>query len=414
MKNVIIFNNRSLRFYDFKELKNNYDLRISAVVFNESFQSLSADVKESLDNIYVLPDVISLYKSLESFPKDILNTIVQDEVKVFPNTWVVAADELNNLELSILRDKYSLSGTPYPIILNFRDKGIQKEVLKKQNFHLPKFVALHRQKLKNSIEVVYKELNFLLGSPFIVKPLDMFGTIGVEKIESYEQFFDYFAKFPNFSDFIAEEFIHGQLYHCDFIIYNDQYVFAEVSEYLQNGLAFIKGYNHGSLLLTFGNPIRSSIIEFCKKANAFLGLRSGCGHFEVFVTKEGKIVFLEAAARPAGSMVPLVFSKTFKKNYMNAALLAEIEESPGSFPCPLEYHFWVSFPKKAGVVKALKVPPLQSSHQLDWFIKEGDFLDKPSLSLVERSGMLLAHNQNYQILKNDFYSLKYFEALETQ
>lgn len=412
MKNVILLNNRSLHFYDFKELKNNYDLRISAVVFDTAYKTLSNEVKEGLDEIHVLPDTASPEQKFPSFPEDFLCSLIEKELAKFKNTWIVAADELNNLTASFLREKYSLPGAAYSVILNYRDKAVQKKLLNQGGIRIPKFMALEKKDFKNRIKPIYKQLVHILNLPFIVKPTDMFGTIGVEKIESYEQFHNYFIKFSHFSKFIAEEFIKGQLYHYDFIIKENEHIFDGVSEYLYNGLAFIDGSNHGSLLLLPDNLIRLSIIEFGKKANSFLGLKSGCGHFEVFITEEKEIIFLEAAARPAGSMVPLVFSRTFQRNYLNAALLAEINEDPGIFHEPIEYYFWSFFPRQLGIIRSLNPLPLESSYSVEWFITVGDILHKPS-SIAEKAGILLAKNKNYKVLKDDFYLLRNFIAIET-
>ncbi len=411
MKNVILLNNRSLHLYDFKELKNNCDLRISAVVFDTAYNDLSNEVKESLDEIHILPDIASDQQKFPAFPEDFLCSLIEKEQAQFKDTWIVAADELNNLTASFLRNKYNLPGTTYPIILNYRNKTLQKNLLNQSGICIPRFMALERKDFVGKIKSSYKQIVHTLNLPFIIKPNDMFGTIGVEKIKSYKQFYNYLNKFFHFSNFIVEEFIYGQLYHYDFIIKKNEYIFTEVSEYLHNGLSFLEGYNHGSLLVTPDDPIRSSIIKFCKKANALLGIKSGCGHFEVFVTKEGEIVFLEAAARPAGSMVPLVFTRTFQKNYLNAAFLAEINENPGIFYEPIEYYFWSFFPRKLGIISSFNPPPLKSPYSVEWFIAIGDILHKPS-SIAEKAGILLAKNKNYKVLKADFYLLRNFMAVE--
>lgn len=413
MKNVIIFKSSNLDFYDFQELKRNHDLRLSVVTFNRTFQSLSLDTRKILDNIYVLPDIPSPYETLEAFPRETLDFIIKGEIKTFPNTWLISADEFNSLTVSFLREKYNLPGISYSIALNFRDKYIQKKVLKNNGIKVPKFVNLNKKKYQTKMEITYENFKNSLGSPFIIKPFNMFGTIGVEKIQSYDQFCNYLFKTSNFFNFIAEEFISAPLYHCDFIIQDDKYIFAEVCEYLHNGLSFLNGCNHGSLLLTPDNPLRSSIIHFCKKVNSILGLKSGSGHFEVFVTNEQELIFLEAAARPAGSLVPLVLSKTFQRNYMNAALLAEIEENPGVFRYPLEYYFWASFPVKPGIVKIFRLPPIKSSYDIKWFVNTGDVLHKPS-SIANKSGIILVRNKNYKILISDFYSLRNFDLIEIE
>jgi len=410
MKNILIFKSSNLDFFDFKDIKKNHNLRLSAVLFNNAFQALSAEIKDVLDNIYILPDIPSSYRTLESFPEEALDSIIKSEVKLFPNTRLFSADEFNNLTVACLREKYGLPGTSYATILNFRDKFIQKRKLRRGGIKVPKFSSIKKSIHEQEIEIHYENFKYSLGLPFIIKPLKMFGTIGVEKIGSYNQFYDYLTKPSIFSDFIVEEFIGATLYHCDFLVQDNKYIFTEVCEYLHNGLSFLNGFNHGSLILTPDNPLRSSVINFCKKASSILGLKSGSGHFEVFVTKDQELIFLEAAARPAGSLVPLIFTKMFENNYMNAALLAEIEENPGSFSNPLQYYFWTLLPVKLGIVKSLYAPPIKSPYDIEWFVKIGDVLHKPC-SIANKSGAVLVRNENYELLRTDFYSLKYFEAI---
>lgn len=413
MKNIILLNNRSLHLYDFKELKNEYNLRIAAVIFDSAYINLSDNIKKSLDDIYILPKPISKQK-LTSFPEVLLHPIVEKELCNFKNTWIVTVDELSVLVAASLREKYSLLGPSYSVISNYKDKVKQKEILSKGGIRTPKFLPVERDFNNEKIESIYHNLAQRLKIPFILKPTNMGGTTGVEKIKTYDDFCNYLVKFDDFTHLIAEEFIDEKLYHCDFIIQKGKYVFIEVSEYLYNGLAYVThGYNHGSLPLMSDNSIRAPIINFCKKANSLLGLKSGCAHFEVFVTREKEIVFLEAAARPAGSGVPLVFTQMFKRNYMNAALLAEISEKIEDFNDPEEYCFWSCFARKPGIINKLKAPLLKSTNQLEWYVKVGD-ASIASSSVVEKAGMLLAHNTNYEILKDDFYSMKAFKAIEVQ
>ncbi|MCE3230500.1 MAG: uncharacterized protein K0R52_428 [Alphaproteobacteria bacterium] len=412
MKNIIIFKNRDFSFYDFNKIKTKHKLRLSIVTFKNSFSDLSEDNKNSLDNIYLLDDNLhSLFDS--PLPEEKLYGIIKKEIQFIQDTWIVAADELNILTAASLRKKFNLTGSPSSIILNYRNKAQQKKVLSQAGIRIPKFIPIKRSYENENIELLYIQLKQYLKEPFILKPVEMGGSTGVERIETYDGFIEYFKKFKNFSSLIAEELINGQLYHCDFIIQGGNYVFSEVSEYIHNGLSFLKGYNHGSLLLIPCNPLRLPIIEFCKKANSVLGLKSGCAHFEVFVTNKKEIIFLEAAARPAGSLVPLVFTKTFKTNYMNAALLAEIDEDPGIFNSPNEYYFWTVFPKKPGIVKKLKYLHLQSPYDLKWLVNVGNILDKP-LSVSDKSGFLVANNKNYEVLKSDFYFLRKFDAIEIE
>lgn len=414
MKNVILLNNRSLHLYDFEDLKNNYDLRICAVVSRKYYEDLTDKVKKNIDKIYILPEPLDQGDNFSPFQQELLAPIIEENLSEFKNTYIIGADELNTLTAASLREKYHLPGSPLSLIRNYRNKGIQKTKLSNSNIKTPKFFSLSKDHTKNKINI-FNKIKEKLDLPFILKPINMFISIGVEKINSYNQFCNYFEEFSYFSDFIAEEFINGQLYHCDFIIQNNNYLFAEVSEYLFNGLSFLNGCNHESLLLTSDNPLRSSIINFCKEANSILGLKTGCGHFEVFVTKEQELIFLEAAARPAGSLVPLVFSKMFKKNYMNSALLVEIQEEVKSFPLnkPEEYYFWIFFPSQGGRITKLRYPLLQSHYEIEWLVSKNDILS-PAASLKDKTGFVIVKNHDYSVLRSDFYFIREFHAIEAE
>jgi hypothetical protein len=412
MKNILLLNNRSLHLYDFKELRNKYNLRISAVVFDTAYGDLSDIVKDSLDKVHIIPCPTSSQKYI-SFPEELLCPLVENELNKYKNTWIVTVDELSVLTAASLREKYKLLGPSHSVILNYKSKSVQKEILAQSGIRIPRFVSLEANLIKDKTELTFNYLVQELKSPFILKPTDMGGTIGVEKIDTYGEFCEYLERYDYFSDLIAEEYIEGKLYHCDFIMQEGKYIFAQVCEYLFNGLAYVNGLNHGSLPLILNDPMRAPIIEFCKKANSALGLKFGCFHFEVFVTKDSEIIFLEAAARPAGSGVPLAYTQMFKRNYMNSGLLAEIQESCEIFKNPEEYCFWACFPKKAGMITDLHVPALRSSYHMDWYVELRQTAAASS-SVVDKAGMLLAHNQNYAILKDDFYSMKNFKALEVE
>ena len=285
-------------------------------------------------------------------------------------------------------------------------------MLSKHNINTPNFLGLKKNDVLLNKEKSYHNIKNFLGLPFILKPINMGGTVGVKSIKNYKSFYRYFQQEDCYTDLIAEEFIDGQLYHCDFIFQNNETLFSEVSEYLWNGLSFLNGKNHGSIILQKENLLKLEIIDFCKNANSKLGLKSGCVHFEVFVKNNKEIVFLEAAARPAGSMVPVVFNEMFQTNFLNNALLAEIGEETQRFADLKNYYFWILLAKQQGIISEIKEPSLRSSYKINWNVELNDHI-KESTSIFEKSGSLIANNNNYEILKEDFNIFKTFKSIVT-
>ena len=409
MKNVLILNNRALDYYDFQELKLKHPLKIFCVVTENYYQKLSQKTKTDVDHFFILPPQ-SLLEPIP-FPIEDVRQIIRDNFNLKRDYFFInCADEINLGLAARLREEFNLFGAKSALIKKFRHKSIQKAELHLRGIHVPKYRALAYYELK--YKDTYKNLCAQLGIPFILKPDDHFGSVKVQKIQSQAEFNGYIAELGPYKYFSAEEFIEGRLYHCDLITQNNQTLFAQSSEYFFNGLSYINGTIHGSIPLLSDNSLNAQLIQYAEKVNHILGLENGCSHHELFVTSDRNIVYLESAARPPGSLVPLIHKNCFGINFLNASLELDCNLAVTSFRTePRVYQLWSMFPSQSGVIKGIALPILKSKFYLDLFVKTKS-VSRKSASLLEQAANLIAINSNYSDLYEDFAILKAHKLLD--
>lgn len=101
MKNVILLNSRSLHLYDFEELKKNYSIKISILIFEEQAKHLPDNIKNFVDKIYIVPPKIMVFDPI--FSEEGVRKVLHHVDHKAEETWLVASDELHNLPAAFLR-----------------------------------------------------------------------------------------------------------------------------------------------------------------------------------------------------------------------------------------------------------------------------------------------------------------------
>lgn len=406
---VLLLNNRTTAFYDFEALQKDFGILPILVMNRPSYESLPLSVKRKISRIHIIELGDQKPDPVYAFPYDEIAHLFEKERQNYPELSIIGADEMSTLIAAQVRSTFQIPGTSLHIINVYRNKITQKKKLQECGIVVPAFAEVDLHQVRD-FSLCFNELRTKLGDGFIIKPALSSATVGVKRVGSAQDLKNYQDSFAHMGPSIAESFISGQLYHVDFIIQSGTYIFEEVCEYVWNGLSFVSGKNHGSLMLSGHHPLRERILSFAREANDALGLTNGCVHMEIFVTSEQEIFFLEAGPRPAGSLVPYVYSQTYKRPFMNAALLAEIGIPQDKFTSAHLHGFWGLFPKINGSIVAKHVPEMQSPNTIEWFVDVGESVCHPS-SIAEKAGQITAFSANHTELRQDFESLRTFQAL---
>ncbi len=412
MKTAIFLVTSSLiENYDLKKLKQISQAEFILITTDSILALLSEETVKCFDHLYtatILSD--DPYQALlRPLSYDAVKKIFVEHLlpQRFPNDMrIICNNEVNVGLAARIRDDFLIPGVKIQQINAYRDKTLMKEILLKDGIKVPTFVKLPNSLNKTSL-IVFDNLTRILGLPFIIKPIDSMGTIGVALIHNFEDYLFFFEKIysPLFS-YEAEQFIEGELFHCDSLMYNGELLLSICSKYMRPGLSIHDGVSRGSIPLRISDPLRNIIIDFTKKVLSSLGNVNGASHLELFITPNHELVFLEIGARTPGALVVPVYLKTFGINLLNEDFCLQMD-----IPQPLKienktYAFWCRFPEREGVVKNIYRPKLKSKNSITWNLKKGTVMKKAS-SIGSSAADFLVENANYDILLEDFNYLKY-------
>lgn len=319
--------------------------------------------KQELDR---LPDSISSHFSLQ-FPVSISaddgviieyvnNEIVEIIASIrqsYSTVDFICFDE-GNVELADTLRQNSQSNQN---LERFRDKIEMKRWLKKRNIPTPFFIETI------SGNQGFDEISSKVGTPFVVKPKRSAGSNNIYIIRSEDDFLEVSSSVAgSLNGYEAEEYIDGDLYHCDIALWMGKSIFAECTEYLCPTIDFQSGSPLGGKVMDTNCPLRERLVEFAKISLKALQPSDGVYHMEIFVrnneTKD--LVFLEVGARPPGMLVTTMYENATGINLLNLDILIQTRSVPSDFSFSRQKHaFYLVYPKRNGRVQDLNTP---SSH----------------------------------------------------
>jgi biotin carboxylase len=236
---------------------------------------------------------------------------------------VIACQERDLERAAELREVLGLDGTRAGEVAAYRDKLEMKRLAAEAGLavaaHAPissagaleRFVAGH-------------------GLPVVVKPRRGAGSVGLTVLHTRPELAEFLAAGGaddgDARGLLAEEFVHGPMYHLDGFSSGGRIVTMWPSRYLYSLATFAQ--DHGGrmdVMLSPDDPLTPSLIEFGERTLAAL---PSPGHFafhiEVFHAPDGRLVLCEAACRAGGASIREVHRAAFGFDPAEAAVRAEL------------------------------------------------------------------------------------------
>jgi biotin carboxylase len=133
------------------------------------------------------------------------------------------------------------------------------------------------------------------------------------------------------SFFLVERFVPGDVCHVDSIVYENEILFAVASQY---GYPPLDVSHRGGIfttrLLERGSPDAQALLAANQRVRAAMGLLRGVSHTEFIKGDDGKLYFLETAARVGGAHIAELVEAATGLNMW--AEWAKIEIAGGRLP----------------------------------------------------------------------------------
>lgn len=196
-----------------------------------------------------------------------------------------------------LREHLRIPGMGETTARYFRDKLAMRARAKDRNIAVPEFVhALNDDRVRHFLHSV--------KGPWLLKPRADAGSIGIKKVERAQDALDMIEKLgDDRSRYLLERMIPGQFFHVDSIVSERQILLAEAHQY-RTSLFEVVNYGGPSATQSVdrSSDLWRDLIEVNARVIKHMGLVRGVTHIEyVRSTEDGKLYFIEAAARVGGS-----------------------------------------------------------------------------------------------------------------
>ncbi|MGF1741780.1 ATP-grasp domain-containing protein [Vibrio profundum] len=400
-KTIIFLSSIGLQSYSLSRLSRECDLIL--VVDQLEITHLTHDIKQCFQKV-IISSSGTYCGPIIKLDLDKTITLLQPKLATYDtnNVYIVNTSEANTLVAAELRQQFRISGlTPSDAVL-FTDKSRMKRAVAEKGIRTPKSCLLSAN---------YGHLSQALGQAFIVKPVDAAGSYGVELIHTQAELDNYYLKYRPVGDrFIAEQFISGTMYHCDVVIQNNKPIFQACSEYLFPNLDFKNGKNLSSFPVLDPKQ-QATIFQFSNQCLQALGYSNGIYHLELFV-ENGECFFLEVGARIPAALVVKMYEVTYGVNIADLSVQALTQSLDLSIQQNLTGHYfiWSYLAKTSGEVKQLTKPSFASSVDIQWEVEIGQTIDQ-SKSIIDRVGVLTAHNDCLESIQQDFENLREYNPI---
>jgi hypothetical protein len=358
---------------------------------------ISTECFETSNLISIVDGLLAKYKLQDKLESCKIITIGEDDL----------------LPCAQMREHYGISGDCVRDVEVFRDKYLMNQKLTSLQHHLPNHVKFDKI-LFTQDKIAY--IDFVIEQvclPIFVKPTLNSGSRGTRKINTKEELLSWANEITDDAEYEIDQFLTGDLYHCDSIVVNGMIAHVFVSKYLYPNAESLQSKTLASITLDPLSELYPKVIEFNKNVlDCFKPLQNCCTHLEFFVTPDNQIKFVEIAKRSPGALVPDMYQKQYgielrEIDYkLQMGLPVHIEVKPGPFTG------WCFFMNREGILSKYKEPThFTSEYSISWISNPGSYLKNPT-EIADCTAIMLFWNSDAKKLLQDFESLRDYKAYE--
>ncbi|MGA9638806.1 ATP-grasp domain-containing protein [Flavobacterium sp.] len=268
-----------------KELGNTVYLVTSEKMRDKNWPS------EAINEVFYMPGQ-DVDWNLEHLVIGIANLMKSQKVDA-----IVALDDFDVEKATYLRENLRIKGMGQSTGRYFRDKLAMRMLAKSVGILVPVFSSLFNDEAINSFMET-------IPAPWILKPRSEASSIGISKILDKEMAWRHINELgANRFKYLLEQFIPGNVYHCDSLVYNETVLFSLTSKYITTPLEISQsGGVFRSVTMVRNSDDDQKIKEINKQILESFGLKNGAAHTE-FIKCEatGQIYFLETSSRVGGA-----------------------------------------------------------------------------------------------------------------
>lgn len=218
---------------------------------------------------------------------------------------VAALDDFDVEAGAMLREHLQLPGLGRTAASRFRDKLAMRTNARALGIPVPEFTAVFT-------DAVIADWIERVPAPWVLKPRSSAAAIGIKKIADRDELWRALdAAGDQRSNCVLEQFVRGDVYHIDSIVWNGEVVFAVAFKY---GRPPMEIAHEGGIFITRRLDDESdeakALLDCNRRLQAGFGMMRGVSHTE-FIRPirdpqsaiRNDVVFLETSARVGGAFI---------------------------------------------------------------------------------------------------------------
>ncbi len=245
---------------------------------------------------------------------------------------VVALDDFDVETGAMLRDHLQLPGFGRTAASRFRDKLAMRTNARALGIPVPEFTPVFT-------DDVVADWVARVEAPWVLKPRSSAAAIGIKKVTSRDELWHVLESAGDQrSHCVLEQFVRGDVYHVDSIVWGGEVVFAVAFKY---GRPPMEIAHEGGIFITRRLADDSDearpLLDCNRRLQAGFGLMRGVSHTE-FIRPQSEIrhdgVFLETSARVGGAFIVDTIEAATGLNLWTEWARLEIAGAQGDYAVP--------------------------------------------------------------------------------
>jgi biotin carboxylase len=255
---------------------------------------------------------------------------------------IAALDDFDVEVAAMLREHLQVAGTGRTTASFFRDKLAMRMKARALGLAVPEFSPVFNDEAVN-------DWTSRVSPPWVLKPRSSAAAIGIMKAGSREELWRALdAAGDGRSNRVLEQFVSGDVYHVDSIVWQGKVVFAVAFKY---GRPPMQIAHEGGIFVTRRLADASeeghALLQVNERLQEGLGLQRGVSHSEFIRRGDADYVFLETSARVGGAFIADTIESATGVNLWREWATIEIAGEHGEYVVPPQRHDY------AGIVLSL-------------------------------------------------------------
>jgi hypothetical protein len=280
----------------------------------------------------------------EEWPPGIVDEFVTIADDATPDLWLhtvsqvarrrrldrlVTLEEYDVMTAALVREHLRIPGMGTSTARLFRDKLAMRVKADEAGVRVPDFVhVLNEDELRGFMRSV--------PAPWVLKPRAQAAALGIRRLTSAAELWSTLEVLGDGrADYLLEQFIPGDVFHVDSIVFNLEVRFACASRYETPPL--VVAHDAGIFVtrtLAPGDPDAVALTALNARVLKSFGLQRGVSHTEFIRAHDGSWNFLETSARVGGAFIVDVVDVATGINLWREWARLEIAGEDGTYEPP--------------------------------------------------------------------------------